>query len=213
MQYTPVTSTQPGLRQGAQAAVDVSTGVVTAVGAGGAVLAAGASAPMTAAVSSLLAAAGVSASVPVAGWIAAGVAATGAGLVALVAALRGARVRRTEAVAWAESLGIANASSVPGFVVRVSRMTLGQRIRLGEQLSARLARTRLPKARARIEVERAIIGQLIYLDLGAASPARIAPPAASPQALERAYGDSSTHYLLAGGAVATAALALFIFTR
>jgi hypothetical protein len=73
------------------------------------------------AVSSLMVAAGGSAAIPVAGWVAAGVLAAAAGTVALVAAIKGGKKRRAEAIAEAQRLGIPNAADVPGYVTRAMK--------------------------------------------------------------------------------------------
>lgn len=70
---------------------------------------------------SLAAAAGGAAAIPVAGWIAAAGLGVAAGTVALVGAIAGGKVRKREAVAMAQSLGLPNATAVPGFLARALR--------------------------------------------------------------------------------------------
>lgn len=93
------------------------------------------------AVTGLLTAAGVSAAaVPIIGWVVGGVIAASAGVVALVAAVKGGKVRRAEAVETARGLGIAEPEKAPGFIVRALKIPKKRRAKLLARLQKRVSR-------------------------------------------------------------------------
>jgi hypothetical protein len=124
----------------------------------------------------------------VGGWIGGVVLAIVQGLTELIENVTSAKVRKTQAVEWARSLGIPNPEQVPGFIVRVQAMTTQQRLVVGLDLSKRLDGMRPGKARDRLEIERGIIAILIQLE-AARARGQIAP-AASPQKLVVVYGSA-----------------------
>jgi hypothetical protein len=92
----------------------------TSLVGGGAAAAAGGTAAAGAS-GGLLAAAGASATVPVAGWIVGGVLAATAGTIAIVKGVRQRKVDKKAAIHWAKKLGLPDPSSVPGFIIKLSK--------------------------------------------------------------------------------------------
>jgi nucleoside phosphorylase len=118
-----------------------------------------------------LATTATAAGIPVAGWIVAGVAGAAAGTMALVRAVTEATIRRQDAVAWAESLGLADARDVPGFIVKVQGMSRAGRIEEGKRLSRLLAQAeqRQPPWRndrriRKLRTQRGVLGTVLVYD-------------------------------------------------
>ena len=124
--------------------------------------------------------------VQVGGWIGGVVLAIVQGLTELIENVTSAKVRKTQAVDWARSLGIPNPEQVPGFIVRVQAMTTQQRLALGLDLSKRLDGMRSGKARDKLEIERGIIAILIQIE--AARARGQIQPAAPQSRLIVVYG-------------------------
>lgn len=139
-------------------------------------------------VAALLTAAGVAgATTPVVGWILAGGMAAAAGTIALVQALRSAKVRRDEAVAMAEQLGIPDAAEVPGFVTRALEWDPAKRNKEMGQVAARLQKGRYVFRKQDKDISRLRI--LAAIDLIERAAARgAAPPPAPAATREATYG-------------------------
>lgn len=114
-------------------------------------------------VGTLATSAAASSSVPVAGWIAAAAQGAVAGLLALVNAVVQAKIRRQDAVVWAAELGLPDAETVPGYIVRVQGMSLRDRIAEAGRLTRAIDRTK-GKRRRTLEVQRGIIGALLSVE-------------------------------------------------
>jgi hypothetical protein len=133
MRFKPSVYTGYGASGGDIAA---DTARVTVATAGG--LATGATVAGSTAVTGLLTAAGVSAAaVPIVGWIVGGVIAAAAGTVALVAAVKGGKVRRAEAIEIAKKLGLSEPEKAPGFIVRALKIPKDRRKKLAARLKKR----------------------------------------------------------------------------
>lgn len=167
-----------------------------------AAVAAGTSTAASGAVASLLSAAGISASVPVVGWITAGIAATAAGIIALVGGIKRGRLRKAEAVALAQKLGFEDAAAIPGFTVRALEMSPARLQRIGARLERRVSRERSGRTRWRSRLKLQLIGVVLAFQAIEATPQQTAaivrPPPPSP----------TPYYLAAGGIVAVALVAI-----
>lgn len=200
-------------------AVEVATSAGVAFGTGAAIVgttattAAGATVGTTA-VSSLLMAAGVSAaSVPVIGWVVGGVAAAAAGTIALVLAIRSGKVRKADAVAQAQALGIPDASNVPHFAVQALEKGPEWRAKHAETLMGGITKD-LAKGKADKIANRKDVSQLrilTILDLADRAQARGALPApAAPAVLAEYNPPDYTAYYVAGGLGVAAATAMIV---
>lgn len=134
---------------GGEVAAETANVVVGTAGG----FATGAAAGTTAA--GLVTAGGAAAAVPVAGWIAGGVLAAAGGTIALVAALKGGKARKSDAIKMAKDLGFGEeAEQVPAFTVGALRWPKSKRLKKLEKLRAKYARKKdkkglFPKAHAR----------------------------------------------------------------
>ena len=91
---------------------------------------------------SLITSAGAAATVPVMGWIAAGVFAGIAGVTALVAAIKGGKIRKAQAIACAKKLKIPEPEKFPAVTVKALRLSNKRRKRLFALISKRVNRKR-----------------------------------------------------------------------
>ena len=124
--------------------------------------------------------------VQVGGWIGGIVVAVLQGLTELVENVTSARVRKSQAVEWARSLGIPDPEQVPGFIVRAQAMTTQQRLALGLDLTRKLDGMKPGRARDKVELQRGIIAILIRLE--AARARGQVQPAAPQSQLVVVYG-------------------------
>ena len=84
--------------------------------------------------------AGSVAAIPVGGWIAAGVLGAAAGITALVAAIKGGKIRKAQAIAYAKKLKIPEPERFPEFTVKALRLSDKRRKRLIILISKRINR-------------------------------------------------------------------------
>lgn len=141
------------MKRAAQVAADVGT---TSLSTG------------TAFVGALAPALAAGTAIPVAGWIVAGLGALAAAVAGIVDAVRRAKVRRQEAVAWAQQVGLPDADQVPGYIVRLQQMDPTQRAREGQRLTAVVDRRGLGWKQA--AVKRGILATLVRAEAAATSP-------------------------------------------
>lgn len=176
----------------------VSTGASAAASL--AAISAGTATGASAVVGSLMSAAGVSAvAAPPWSWVVAGGLALAAGTIQLVSALRRGKLRKADAVAEAQRLGIPDAATVPAFVVRCLEDYQTDPRRLywtGYRVQSQLDRKKRGvlgfawlRSRYKLEAKLRIIGALIALEK--ASARKQEPPAAPAATLQAEYGGVS----------------------
>jgi hypothetical protein len=202
---------------GQQATSLVSSGIASG--------AAGSGEGNKAAVKGLLAAAGMAtmAPVPPFNFIAAAGLTVGAGVVALVGALRKGKVTRKQAIVLAEKYGIDDAKNMPGFIAKVMNKSDSKRLKLIKAYEKKLKRKdgglwgkvrTLGRSEKRMKQKLAVLATVIAYDKAEARNA--VEPAISPAKVAAVHGTGGfdlaevpVGYLLGGALVLTAAIFLF----
>jgi hypothetical protein len=188
--------------------------------------AAGSGAGNKAAVSGLLSAAGVSTAFPALpfSFIAAAGLTVGAGVVALVGALRKGKVTRKQAISLAKKYGIDDASNMPGFIAKVMNKNDAKRTKLATKYEKKLKRKTkgglfgkirtIGRSEKRLRQKLAVIGAVIAYDKAAARGA--VAPSVSASSVASVHGTGGLDLseiptgLLIGGAFVVAIAILML---
>lgn len=136
----------------------------------------------------LLAAAGVASTAPVVGWLVAGGIAAAAGTIALVAAIKGAKLNRDAWVKSAQEAGIPNADEIPSFTAKVMQADDGDLADLLSKYGAKADKDTAKGKTGTNDQVKASVAAAVYL------ARQIAARSANGQIIEAQTKVNAAHY-------------------